>query len=107
MGHDISGINKAGKEIAYARFSMWNSNAAILYSVFDALEYHAGVSGNGRSSTFSLQQVDKASKNFDQIYPTSQERIESMPLDHQQIFNFIMNCLETAKKEGNVKIYFG
>jgi hypothetical protein len=31
MGHDISGFNKEGEEIAYARFSMGNYNATILY----------------------------------------------------------------------------
>lgn len=110
MGHDISGFNKAGTEIAYSRFSMGNSNAIILYRVFDALDYYAGVSGNGHSSTFSKQQVEKALENLGQLFRvdcTSQENFESMPWDVQQIFDFIINCLGTAQIEGSVKVYFG
>ncbi len=51
MGHDISGFNKAGQEIAYARFSMGNCNALILYRLLNAQKYYAGVSGSGGGTT--------------------------------------------------------
>lgn len=37
MGHDIFGLNKAREEIAYARFSMWNRNAILLYGLLEGL----------------------------------------------------------------------
>ncbi|TWD94584.1 hypothetical protein FB550_113117 [Neobacillus bataviensis] len=103
MGHDISGYNKAGEEIAYARFSMGNYNATILYNLLDANNYYAGVSGSGGSSTFSIQQIEKALNAFKQFYKKS----DSLPWDQKQILNFIQNCLATAKMEGGVRIYFG
>lgn len=106
MGHDILGFNKAGDEIAYARFSMGNHNATILYSVLDANNYYAGVSGSGGSSTFSIQQMEKALNVYKQIYDNGDSLSES-DFDKKQISNFLLNCLATAKKEGSVGVYFG
>lgn len=109
MGHDISGYNKAGEEIAYARFSMGNYNAIILYSLLDANDFYAGVSGSGGSSTFSLQQLEKALNSFNELYnrkPISpQSNWDSW--DQKQILEFIKHCLAIAKKEGRVKVFFG
>ncbi|NHC40253.1 hypothetical protein G6549_09740 [Bacillus sp. MM2020_1] len=110
MGHDILGYNNAGKEIAYARFSMGNYNATILYSLLDAIKYYAGVSGSGKSSTFSKQQIEKALNAYKQLY-----NINDSPLlegdfstwDQKQIQTFIQNCHTTAQKEGSVRVYFG
>jgi len=109
MGHDISGYNKAGEEIAYARFSMGNYNATILYNLLDANNYYAGVSGSGHSSTFSIQQIEKAMNVYKQVYKNSDSLSESnfLTWDLKQILNFIQNCLATAKIEGNVRVYFG
>lgn len=109
MGHDISGYNKAGEEIAYARFSMGNYNATILYSLLDAINYYAGVSGSGDSSTFSLQQIEKALNAYKKLYNNDDSKSESdfLTSDKKQIMNFILNCLETAQKEENVRVYFG
>jgi hypothetical protein len=110
MGHDISGYNKAGKEIAYARFSMGNYNATILYNVLDANNYYAGVSGSGGSSTFSIQQIEKAMNAYKQFYKNGDSSLakkEFFTWDQKQILNFIQNCLATAKLEGSVRIYFG
>ncbi|MFJ7724980.1 hypothetical protein ACIQXV_02340 [Neobacillus sp. NPDC097160] len=109
MGHDISGYNKAGEEIAYARFSMGNYNAKILYSVLDANNYYAGVSGSGDSSTFSIQQIEKALNVYKQFYKNGESPSESDVLtwDQKQILNFILNCLATAQKEESVRVYFG
>jgi hypothetical protein len=109
MGHDIYGYNKAGKEIAYARFSMGNYNAIILYDLLDANDYNAGVSGSGDSSTFSIQQVEKAMNTFKQIFGNvdSLSKSDSMDWDQKQILDFIQNCLATAQKDGSVKVFFG
>jgi hypothetical protein len=109
MGHDISGYNKAREEIAYARFSMGNYNAITLYSLLDANEYYAGVSGSGDSSTFSIQQIEKAFNLYKQYYNygDSLSESDSLDWDQKQILNFIRNCLESAQKEGCVEIYFG
>ena len=109
MGHDISGYNKAGKEIAYARFSMGNYNATILYNLLDANNYYAGVSGSGNSSSFSIQQIEKAMNGYEQFYKNGDSLSESNLLnwDQKQIQNFIQNCLATAKIEGSVRVYFG
>ncbi|MGG3467640.1 hypothetical protein ABES02_09185 [Neobacillus pocheonensis] len=109
MGHDISGYNKAGNEIAYARFSMGNYNAIILYNLLDAENYYAGVSGSGDSSTFSIQQFEKALRAYKQFYKNgdSLSDSDSLTWDQKQIHTFIQNCLATAKIEGNVKVYFG
>ncbi|MFP5107075.1 hypothetical protein ACSU6B_09920 [Neobacillus sp. C211] len=109
MGHDISGYNKAGKEIAYARFSMGNYNATILYNLLDANNYYAGVSGSGDSSIFSIQQIEKAMNVYKQFYKNGNSLSESdfLTWDQKQILNFIQNCLGTAKIEGSVRVYFG
>ncbi|MGF6952720.1 hypothetical protein QF028_005225 [Neobacillus sp. B4I6] len=109
MGHDISGYNKAGKEIAYARFSMGNFNATILYNLLDANNYYAGVSGSGDSSIFSIQQIEKAMNVYMQFYKNGNSLSESdfLTWDQKQILNFIQNCLATAKIEGSVRVYFG
>jgi hypothetical protein len=109
MGHDISGYNKAGKEIAYARFSMGNYNATILYNLLDANNYYAGVSGSGDSSIFSIQQIEKAMNVYKQFYKNGNSLSESefLTWDQKQILNFIQNCLATAKIEGSVRVDFG
>ncbi|MBT2733848.1 hypothetical protein [Bacillus sp. ISL-7] len=109
MGHDISGYNKAGKEIAYARFSMGNYNATIMYNLLDANNYFAGVSGSGDSSIFSIQQIEKAMNVYKQFYKNGNSLSESdfLTWDQKQILNFIQNCLATAKIEGSVRVYFG
>ncbi|MDQ1004945.1 hypothetical protein QFZ28_005485 [Neobacillus niacini] len=104
MGHDISGFNNTGDEIAYARFSMGNYNSTILYSLLDANKFYAGVSGSGRSSTFSIKQIEKALNTYNQLYGNS---LSERDWDLKQIQDFIQNCLATAQKEGSVKIYFG
>jgi hypothetical protein len=106
MGHDISGYNNTGEEIAYARFSMGNYNSAILYNLLDANEYYAGVSGSGNSSIFSVKQIEKALSMYNQIYGNNNSFSQS-DWDLKQIQNFIRNCLVTAQKEGTVSVYFG
>ncbi|MHC0038330.1 hypothetical protein [Pseudoneobacillus sp. C159] len=108
MGHDISGFNKAGEEIAYARFAMWNQNAIILYHLFESTKYHAGVSGSGRSTTFTIQQIEKALNSYKQFYHqgVSMPKDEWSEMDQKQIQNFIQNCLATAQKEGTVRVCF-
>jgi hypothetical protein len=110
MGHDISGFNKVGEEIAYARFSMENVNATILYRLLQAYEYYAGVSGSGGSTSFTTQQCQEALKRFTQLYTKG----DSLPKNHifiqydqKQIQDFLTDCLATAQKEGSVKVYFG
>jgi hypothetical protein len=109
MGHDISGYNKAGDEIAYARFSMGNYNATILYSLLDANDFYAGVSGTGRSTTFSTEQIEKALKAYKEFFRTgdSLSGIELLGIDQKQILKFILNCLATVRKENSVNVYFG
>jgi hypothetical protein len=108
MGHDISGFNKIGEEIAYARFSMGNYNACILYNLLDANQYNAGVSGSGRSTTFSIQQIKKALQAYNQFFDNSDSLPEGDILfwDQKQIHKFILNCLATAEKEGKVEVCF-
>lgn len=110
MGHDIIGYNRAGEEIAYARFSMGNYNATILYRLLDAYDFYAGVSGSGGSSAFSLQQIEKALNGFHQLNINdvpSQANGDFLSWDQKQILSFIKSCLTTAQKEGSVKVYFG
>ncbi|WP_261176734.1 hypothetical protein [Anaerobacillus sp. CMMVII] len=93
MGHDISGFNKAGEEIAYARFSMGNYNAIILYSLLDADDYYAGVSGSGKGSTFSTQQIEKALNSYQQIYSNGNSTMsenDSLDWDQKQILDFYL-----------------
>ncbi|SOB98549.1 hypothetical protein SAMN05880501_10244 [Ureibacillus xyleni] len=109
MGHDILGFNKAGEEIAYARFSMGNPNSTILYNLLNALDYYAGVSGSGDSINISTQQIEEALEAFKQIcnYNDNSSKSEFENWDAKQISNFLLNCLETARKEENVRVYFG
>jgi hypothetical protein len=107
MGHDISGFNKEGEEIAYARFSMGNYNATILYHLLDANNFYAGVSGSGDSSAFTKQQIEKAVNAYKKFF-NSDSLSESVSLDwdQKQILTFILNCLATAQKEGSVRVCF-
>ncbi|GAA0328665.1 hypothetical protein GCM10008967_18940 [Bacillus carboniphilus] len=109
MGHDIYGINKAGAEIAYARFSMGNYNATILYRLLEAEMFYAGVSGSGGSTTFTVEQIEKALRTYYTLYKkdVSQLNNDSIGWDQKQILIFIKNCLATAQKEGRVRVYFG
>lgn len=109
MGHDIYGLNKAREEIAYARFSMGNRNAILLYSLLEANRFYAGVSGSGKSSDFSLQQFEKALNEYKKLFKTGDSLSESdcVSWDQKQILNFIQSCLATAKKEKSVEVYFG
>ncbi|WP_163100164.1 hypothetical protein [Peribacillus alkalitolerans] len=110
MGHDFLGYNKSGKEIAYARFSMGNEYASILYNLLNANDYYAGVSGSGNSSIFSIQQFEKALndyKQFNNISDCSLSEIDFLTWDQKQILSFIQNCLSIAQKEGSVRVYFG
>lgn len=109
MCHDISGFSQSGEEIAYARFSMRNYNAVILYSLLDANTFYAGVSGCGRSTNFTSQQLERALNGYHRLFPGDDSQSEGTLLgwDKKQILSFIENCLATAQKEGNVKIYFG
>jgi hypothetical protein len=106
MGHDISGLNNTGEEIAYARFSMGNYNATILYSLLDANQFYAGVSGSGKSSTFSIKQIEKALSTYNQLYGNGKS-LSERDWDLKQIQDFIQNCFATAQKEGKVNVYFG
>jgi hypothetical protein len=109
MGHDISGINKAGEEIAYARFSMGNYHATILYGLLDADDFYAGVSGTGESTTFSIRQIERALDAYNQTYGkiVSRSKSDFIDWDQKQIHEFILNCLTTAQKEGTVRVFFG
>lgn len=109
MGHDIFGFNKAGEEIAYARFSKGNYNAIIMYDLFDANHYYAGVSGTGDSSTCSIEKIENALNSYNLLYDNSGSLSESnfLTWGQKQINNFILNCLATAQKEGCVTVFFG
>lgn len=108
MGHDISGFNKSREEIAYARFSMGNGNAILLYGLLDAYQFYAGVSGSGRSSIFSAKQFEKALNEYKKIFKTeSLSERDCVSIDQKQILIFIQNCLATAQKEEKVEVYFG
>lgn len=107
MGHDILGFNRVGEEVAYARFSMGNHNAIILYQFLDAFEYYAGVSGSGRCATYSRQHIEKALNAYNQFFKNDVIPYSNLPWDQRQMLDFIQNCLTTAKKEGSVEVYYG
>ncbi|MFB3164232.1 hypothetical protein ABLO26_23020 [Neobacillus sp. 179-J 1A1 HS] len=87
---------------------MGNYNATILYSLLDAINYYAGVSGSGGSATFSLQQIEKAWMAYEKLYKNDlTSESDFLTYDKKQIMNFIRNCLATAQKEENVRVYFG
>ena len=108
MSHYICGYNRAGEEIAFANFSMDNSNAFILYQLLDAGQYYAGVSGSGDSTTFSSQKMEKALNTYNHLFNhhDSLSSDQELPWDQKQILFFIQNCLKTALKEGSVKVAF-
>jgi hypothetical protein len=108
MGHDISGYNQAGEEIAYARFSMGNYNVRILYHLLDANDYNAGVSGSGGSSTYSVQQIEHALQAYKQLFEIggSLPKSDLLDWDQRQIQDFIVNCLATTQRDGSVRVSF-
>ncbi|WP_409252784.1 hypothetical protein V1502_02315 [Bacillus sp. SCS-153A] len=108
MSHEMLGRNKAGEEVAYARFSMRNYNAFILYDLLDANVFNAGVSGSGNSSSFTNLQMEKALNAWRKLNGNndvlSQNGAENW--DRKQINIFILNCFKTAQKEGSVNVSF-
>ena len=104
MGHDISGYNKQGEEIAYARYAIGNGNSEKLYNVLDAWEYYGGVSGLGQSAKYNVRQIEQAIEKFKAI---NWDNIEDWEYEKNKLERFLNNCLETAKREGEVSIYFG
>ena len=109
IGHDIFGYNQNGESIAYARFSMSNSAAGILYRLLDATEFDGGVSGIGAKETYSIQQMEKSLENFKRIYyriGSSKHENSFLEQDLEQISNFITKCLQTANEEGDVTVIF-
>ncbi|SHG14448.1 hypothetical protein [Ornithinibacillus halophilus] len=108
MSHEFAGFNKASEQIGYARFSMGNYNAVILYDLLDANEYNAGVSGRGDSTTFSVQQIEKALNSYKQLYgkydAPSEDNLKDW--DKKQIATFLQSCLATASNEGSVRVVF-
>lgn len=107
MGHDIYGINRSGKEVAYARFSMWNHNANILYDLLDAQKYNGGVSGIGATAVYTRQEIEKALHDFRERFKKDIPYAdEDWIWDRKQILEFMENCLTTAREEGSVRIVF-
>lgn len=104
MGHDISGYNKKGEEIAYARYSMSNYNADLLYRAFESNDSHGGVSGLGNDKVFILQDVENAKTFFSNLKDSDFEG--DVEYEKEKLDKFIENCLETAKHEGFVRIGF-
>lgn len=88
---------------------MSNVNASILYCVLDADEYNGGVSGIGAKVTFSAHQMEKAMDVLLQFYnagDSTELKEASLNMDEEQILNFLLNCLKTAKEEEEVVIVF-
>lgn len=106
MGHDIYGFNKSGEEIAYVRFSMWNDSAIILYRLLNANKCYSEFSGAGNSFTFSVEQMEKAMDSYNQLFENSHSKLIIDIWDQKQIHHFIQNCLETARKEKSVTVFF-
>lgn len=109
MGHDIYGFNHAGDQIAYARFSMGNYNADFLYHVLDANQFNGGVSGLGKSATYSKHQLENAIKMYIEEYGDleSQMVTSGEDWDKKQIADFLINCYKVVEEEGSVTVYFG
>lgn len=104
MGHDISGLNKQGKEVAYARYGMSNSCARILYKVLNAEDCDGAVSGTGVEKVFTENQILEAvarclTIRWDEINDGEHEK--------EKIEEFLKGCMDTATEEGEVTIFFG
>ncbi|MEK3806393.1 hypothetical protein MHB63_07345 [Bacillus sp. FSL H8-0547] len=107
MGHDICGYNQAGEEIAYLRFSMGNGHASIVYGVLDADEFNGGVSGTGSSSSFSMQQIEKALNEYRKFWKINRiPESEFVKWEIKQIQDFLSISMSAAEKEGNVRVSF-
>lgn len=109
MGHDIYGQNKAGEAIAYIRFTMRDSCAYTFYHLLDATDCYAGVSGSGDSKTLSLPQMEKALEAKNELFNedfSRQPKDDFLVWQQKEIQKFITSCLETAQKEGSVKVLF-
>lgn len=109
MSHDICGFNNAGKEICHIRFTMGSPNALIVYGLYDAYDYYAGVSGNGHSKEVSLPEAEKALTALNQLnrdnepYDPNDEYLTWL---RSELDNFVISCLDTAQKEGSVRVSF-
>ena len=101
-------FNKNDEEISYLRFTMGDSSAFLLYDLLDANEYNGGVSGLGKSTAISLEQIEKAVQSYNLIRDQQlyDERNEFRNWQHNEIVIFLENCLKTAKTEKNVRVLF-
>lgn len=116
MGHDIIGYNVNKKEIAYARYSMSDQNANLLYKAFDSEKLNHGVSGNGSMQEFDIDDVNKAVRFLgsldtgDFVAPggyTTQEDWGFIKSEIGKITRFIESCRKAAEEDGIVYIFFG
>lgn len=107
MGHDIIAQNNTGESIVHLRFTMWDANATEIYQLMDVEDLNGGVSGIGKDSSFSQFELENVLKNYDEdkiSYPGTREHEIHR---REEIRTFLINCLEIAKREKNVLIYFG
>ncbi|GGK01046.1 hypothetical protein GCM10007063_24140 [Lentibacillus kapialis] len=110
MGHDISSYNEMGQEIGYIRFTKGDMLAPLFYDLFDANEYYAGVSGTGEVATLPLIQIKKALAAYSKLQAKdfgNKGNQEFLLWQREEMAKFINSCLQTARKEGAVNVFFG
>ncbi|WP_246202661.1 hypothetical protein [Virgibacillus doumboii] len=88
---------------------MWDANSNLFYDLFDANEFHAGVSGSGQAVEMSLPRVKKALAAYKKLKEEDfvmRGNPEFIVWHRNEMLKFINSCLETAKKEGKVTVVF-
>ncbi|QQK81841.1 hypothetical protein HUG20_03620 [Salicibibacter cibi] len=105
----MCGFNKSGEEICHIRFTMGNPNALIVYRLFDAYDFYAGVSGNGQSKEVSLPEAEKALTALNQLHRDNEPydlNDEYLTWLRSELDNFVISCFDAAQKEGSVRVSF-
>lgn len=101
-------FNQNDEEIGYLRFTMGDPSAFLLYDLLDSNEYNGGVSGLGKSTIISLQQIEKAVQtyNLTKDRQSYSDISEFRIWQYNEIANFLDSCLKTAKIENNIVVLF-
>ena len=60
MGHDITAYDSKHNELAYLRYSAFDSSAVGIYEALDAMKAYAGCSGGGIGRSFSRNSIQDA-----------------------------------------------
>jgi hypothetical protein len=91
MSHYVSAINKNGAEITSLSMSMGRAYKETIYDLFDAMEYYAGVSGDGTVVKYNRSDAEHAKSKLNKLSNRSRDKGLEMCKRCEGFINDILN----------------